>query len=73
MHFENLINQMGFYPNKMNTEKLFIFIKQNENDTLYFEEFIAFIEIVLCGTKEEKIKFIFNFINFPETKESLSY
>lgn len=57
---------MGFFPNKLNSEKLFKFIKKNENDTLFFEEFLHFMELVMNGGQDKKIDFIFDFINFPK-------
>ena len=40
-------------------------IDRNREEKLYFEEIIRLLEIIIKGTKNEKLNFIFKFLTHP--------
>jgi hypothetical protein len=53
---------MGLYPKRKVIEKIFQIVDKDSSNSLEFTEIILYLDVIIRGSLEDKIGFIYNFI-----------
>ena len=71
--FQDFVNAMGLYPKKRVIEKIFKMLDTDNSNSLEFEEIILYLEVMIKGSLDDKIEFMYNFIVENEKDKSIDY
>ena len=61
--FSDLMNLMGVRQNTAMIDRIYQAMDEDKNNTIEFEEYVRYFNILLKGSQNEKIKFCFNLID----------
>lgn len=61
--FMEMLQSFNLYPNKKVANVMFEVLDKNKDNQIDFEEFVYYLQFLMNGDKDEKIKFIFEMIS----------